>query len=122
MLSTFAIQVGRVKEAIGCYHRATELDPLNAECWLEYGETLYEEGRFADSLAALDNALQLDPEWSEIHYGRARTLLAMTRLAEMSSALRTAIKLDPRMREEFVLEFPEAVGLREVQQALSYRD
>ena len=44
--------LGRISDALESYERATELDPQNAECWYEYGETLYEEGRFADSLVA----------------------------------------------------------------------
>jgi serine/threonine-protein kinase len=78
---------GHLDEAKSFLVRATELDPLLAVPWLNYGEYLFIIHRDSAAIAAYRRALQIDPSFSMSAYDIMRVLAASGRTQEAVAEL-----------------------------------
>jgi Flp pilus assembly protein TadD len=92
-----ASNLNRLEEAIGLYHRATELDPLRPAAWSNLGFGLYLAGRFSESEAALRKAQLLAPGNSGVC-----SLLALA-LAAQGKTEEALAEVDRETSEPFAL-------------------
>ena len=72
--------LGRLDEAIDCYRRAIEIDPLFGHKHL--GLNLYYAGRLEEAKAALEKALEIDPDATHTHAFLGQVYLAQSRPQE----------------------------------------
>jgi tetratricopeptide (TPR) repeat protein len=55
-------RLANVGKAVELYKRATELDPADAEAWLDYARAAFDTGRFADAKSAVEQAIAKSDE------------------------------------------------------------
>jgi Tfp pilus assembly protein PilF len=82
--------MGRPGEALADCEKATALDPLNEEVWINTGVVYRSLGRSADAASAYQRALKLKPKNGSAHYNYGVLLLDSGRR-------------DPEVRGHFIL-------------------
>ncbi|MGB9636407.1 MAG: tetratricopeptide repeat protein, partial [Thermoplasmata archaeon] len=107
--------LGRTDEAVHCYLKVQELDPLNVfyfdrilkllpdnkKILLQKGITLSNLKRYDEAIRCFDRIIELDFNDSEAWYQKANVLVAMGKNDEALAMLENAIKIKPT--KEFYL-------------------
>lgn len=83
----------RYEEAIYCYDRAIEFDPLYALAWNGKGCALAEMGLYNESIEYFDHAILIDEDLAMAWENKAIALDALGRYAESNAAYRKAVSL-----------------------------
>lgn len=101
-LGTVLVDLGRNREAIGCFRRALEIGPKTSELWLNLGRAYSREGLARDAkdsfrrgLAASETALMRDPREGG---DRARLAYQAARLGDLQrgeSEIAQALRVSP---------------------------
>lgn len=82
-------------EALRCFDKAAEIDPLYGQAWRSKGILLLKMGRSEESVQALDKALRIDPNDVDSLTIKAQALTAMGRYEEASRIYDRAMQIDP---------------------------
>jgi tetratricopeptide (TPR) repeat protein len=82
-------------EAIGCYERATDLDPQLAEAHCHRADLLRAFRRFDEAVAAYENATAARPDYATAWNNKARALRALRRFGEALQSCDRAIAVEP---------------------------
>lgn len=82
-------------EALKCFNRATEIDPLYGQAWRSKGILLLKMGRPEESIQALDKALKIDPNDVDSLTMKAQALSALGKYDEASDIFERAMRIDP---------------------------
>lgn len=85
----------RYIEALKCFDKATEIDPLYGQAWRSKGILLLKMGRPEESIRALDKALGIDPSDVDSMTMKAQALSALGRYEEASRIYDRAMQIDP---------------------------
>jgi tetratricopeptide (TPR) repeat protein len=86
---------GDYEEAIACYDRATEIDPLYKEAWNSKGIALRHLGEYYRGIECYDKAIEIDPLYEKAWNNKG---IALRHLGEYYRAIECydkAIEIDP---------------------------
>ena len=88
--------MGRHEEAIHCLDKALEIDPQNAETWINKGWSLgqLQLGRHEEAIHRLDKALELDPQNGKAWNNKGRSLGSLDRHEEAAHCFSKAMELN----------------------------
>ena len=64
------LKLGRYKEALECYDKATKIHPVDTDAWYYKGLVLQKLGKDKESLKCYDKVIELDPEHPKMVDGR----------------------------------------------------
>jgi tetratricopeptide (TPR) repeat protein len=87
--------LGRNEEAINCFDRALQLDPLYAPAWNNKGNYLHDLGRDDDAVRCYERALELDPHNAGAWNNKGASLRSLSRNDEAIRCYDKALELDP---------------------------
>jgi ATP-dependent Lon protease len=82
-------------EAIGCYNKAIELDPSNADAYNNRGNALTETGKFSDALADYSKAIELSPNRALFYQNRGLTYCDISKYDEAVEDFTKVLSLEP---------------------------
>jgi tetratricopeptide (TPR) repeat protein len=88
--------LGRREEALQCFNRSLEIDPLLAVAWSSKGIALVQLGREDEALACFDSALEINPSYGQAWNNKGNTLTGLGRLEEGIVCLERALEINPR--------------------------
>lgn len=89
------VRQGRWVEALPCFDRAKDANPLSAEAWKNRGLCLWHLARYREALTAYEQAAEILPDAHDIQVHRGLTLLVLERHEDALEAFETAIRLKP---------------------------
>lgn len=89
---------GRMAEAEARFSRALELDPANAEIWINLGVTRYSTGRLPEAAEAFREAIRRAPENATGYYDLAMCELQTGRKETARALFRRALQVEPEHR------------------------
>ena len=92
------MELSRGEEALDAYHRASMLDPEDAEYRVRIGDAYTRLGRHEQALGEYTVAVDLDTGLAAAHTGVAESSLQMNRFDDVVEATRRAIGLDNENR------------------------
>ena len=81
------------EEALECFYKSLEFDPMNAYAWGAKGWSLHELGRSEEALKCLDKAVDLKPKAPTIWNNRGVVLDRLERTVEAMSCYEKAIEV-----------------------------
>lgn len=93
-------QAGRHDEAVAGYRQLLQIDPGQAEVYVNIGIVLKAQGRVGEAVACYKQAIQLRPEFVEARYNLANVLKEQGRFSEAIVNYEQAVRLRP--------DFPQA--------------
>lgn len=83
------------KEALKCYNKAVQLDPIFVLAWNKKAMVLENMSRYKEAIDALDRATAIDPYWSSLWHNKGVAYYGLKRYDEAAFAYDRAIELDP---------------------------
>jgi tetratricopeptide (TPR) repeat protein len=83
------------KEAMECFDRALDRDPLNAHAWSNKGLILKNLNRLEDALMCYEKALEINPSFVNGWYNKGVLLRKMNRFDEAQLCMKKVLSLDP---------------------------
>ncbi|MBZ5701415.1 MAG: tetratricopeptide repeat protein [Acidobacteriia bacterium] len=89
---------GDLRGAESAFATLTQLDPQNADGWVNMGRVRVQEGAIPGARAALEKALALRPDLARANYFYARVLKSESRFDEAAARLRSVLAQYPRDR------------------------
>jgi len=89
---------GDLTGAAGAFEKITEIDPDNADGWVNLGRVRVQEGNMAEARIVLEKALSLRPDLARAHFFYAKVLRAEGKYDDAAAQLREALKQYPRDR------------------------
>ena len=96
----FALNVqGRAGEAVEPLQRAAALLPLDADVFVNLGNTQRDLGRLNDAEVSYRRALEIKPEYAEVHSNLGLVLKMLGCLAEAEACYRSALEIKPDYAE-----------------------
>ncbi len=95
LLGILALQEGRGNEAIRYLKRSLELNPSNAECLNNLGQTFESLGRLEDAIAVYRKAISLIPDFADAQTNLGNVLTEKGELAEAIKCHRRALENNP---------------------------
>jgi Flp pilus assembly protein TadD len=84
--------------AAGAFEKITQIDPRNADGWVNIGRVRVQEGNLAAAREVLERALALKPDLARAHFFYAKVLRAEGKYEDGTSHLREVLKQYPRDR------------------------
>ncbi len=99
LLGVIAYQVGKHGIAVEYIGRAITLSPYVESYYLDYGNTLKEQGKFDEAVACYRRALELKPDYAEAHNNLGVTLNDQRKWDEAIACYRRALELKPDYAE-----------------------
>ena len=113
---------GKDEEAIHCFDRALELDPLRPDAWYNRGVAFGKQGKHEEATHCFDKALELDPRRPDAWYLKALNLATLGRREEAIRCFDGALSLDPRNAEAWSYKAGSLVELGRHEEAISCYD
>lgn len=89
---------GDLTGAAGAFEKITQIDPANADGWVNIGRVRVQEGNLPAATDVLERALKLKPDLARAHFFYAKVLRAEGRYDEAISHLREVLNQYPRDR------------------------
>lgn len=87
--------LNRYDEAIGCYDKLIQMDPLNPGLWHNKGTCFYFLGRNDEFIRCLDKALEIAPNEAGNWRTKGEILVKMGQLEEAFCCFNRALEIDP---------------------------
>lgn len=84
-----------IRKARNCYSKATELDPNNADAWVNRGNVLFILDEREEAIVCYDKAIKINPDHAEAYYNKGSVLNLLSRFKEALDAFDKAVELDP---------------------------
>jgi len=92
-------RLGKLQEAIACYEKALEIDPLSAKAWYNKGCILSEIGKHQEAIDSYDQALKINPVDVKAWYNKAVVLAEQDKHLEAIDCYDQALKINPKLAE-----------------------
>lgn len=89
---------GDLAGAAAAFQKITEIDPRNADGWVNIGRVRVQEGNLGAAREVLEHALSLKPDLARAHYFEARALRGQGHYDEAIAHLRTVLIQYPNDR------------------------
>jgi tetratricopeptide (TPR) repeat protein len=86
---------GKLEEAIECYDKALEINPLYEGAWGNKGTCLDSMGRYSNALKCYDKVLEINPKSHLGWYAKGNTLHKLDRHEEAIKCYDESIKINP---------------------------
>jgi len=86
----------RFEEAIECFDKVLELDPVDIMTWNYKGVASYTLGRFEDALWSFEKVLELSPGYPVPWNWRGLVLCELGRFEDALGSVEKAIKINPK--------------------------
>jgi tetratricopeptide (TPR) repeat protein len=83
-------KLGRYDEAMVCFDRAIEKDPMQSGAWHNKGEALRRQDKYAEAIQQFDRAIEIDSAYSKAWNSKGLALKALGRDAEADAAFAEA--------------------------------
>lgn len=93
---------GRFEEAIKCYNKSIELNPLYEYAWREKGFCLNQLSRYEEAIQCLDRAVKLDPQDCYAWSSKADNFRDQKKYGEAINYYNKALEINPRLASVFV--------------------
>ncbi len=91
--------LGLTKEAIECYDKILEKNPLDAGAWCIKGDILFESGDFEGALHAYDRSIEANSRDETVWNNRGLTLVKLNRLPEAIESYDKALEINPKIEK-----------------------
>ncbi|HEV7377314.1 MAG TPA: serine/threonine-protein kinase [Pyrinomonadaceae bacterium] len=88
-------ELGQHEEALACWNKALNLNPLFEQAWLNKGTGLYEEGQYEEAIAYWNKALEINPLYPEAWLKKGAVLSEFNRHEEALACFERAIEIKP---------------------------
>jgi len=111
VLEVLWIAQADLEEALDAYNRAIQLDPTNADAWLNMGAIFRKVKRLEEAFAATDRAISLNPSSSDAYLNMAVILRELKHTEKSIEASERSIKFNP---ENIDAWFNKGVALYEL--------
>jgi tetratricopeptide (TPR) repeat protein len=82
-------------EAISCYEKAIEIDPMNKWGWINKGAALAELSKFEEAISCYDKVIEMYPRSAQAWIDKGFTLNETKKYDEAVLAFNTAIEIKP---------------------------
>jgi len=89
------LKQGKTTEAIECFDKAIEINPLFELPWANKGNILFKLGKYEDALECINKALELSPNWAEALKLKGMILINLKRNEEALECLEKAKERNP---------------------------
>ena len=89
------LKKGKIDEAINCFDKAIELNPLFELPWLNKASTFLRIKDYEKALEHVNKALELHPRWADALRLKGVVLINLKRNDEAVGVLRKAVKINP---------------------------
>ncbi|EAQ77997.1 tetratricopeptide repeat protein [Blastopirellula marina] len=90
--------MGEGERALECFQSVTELDPENADGWINQGVVLDNLGRPEEAIPCYDAAIRLAPEDVDAWANRGNCLRALCEFTDAIACYEKALELNPQSR------------------------
>ncbi len=107
-------QMRNYLNAISCYDRALEIDPVDSNLLVNKGDALTNLGRYEEARQCYDKVLEKNPNSSMALYNKSCIIALQGKTEESLDILERAISLDSKLIEAAKTE-PAFVSLRDFQ-------
>ena len=87
--------LGKTVEASAAFKKVTELNPIYADGFNNFGVTLKEQGKLEEALEAYNKALALKPDYADAYNNMGNALKEQGKLEEALEAYNKALSLKP---------------------------
>jgi len=84
----------KFQEAIACYNRALEINPMDADVWSNKGTALYKLGKLQEAVDCFDRALDINPRLAEAWYNKGTALDKLGKLQEAVDCFDKALEIN----------------------------
>jgi len=108
----------RLQEAIDCYDRALEINPMDASIWYKKGAALNKLGEYQDAIGCYDRALEINPRLAKAWYNKGAALYDLVKHQEALSCYDMALEINPRYAEAWYNKGVTLGNLGKLQEAL----
>lgn len=85
------------EQALECFNKSLELDPLFEDAWLGKSVALYNLGRSQDAIQPIDQALELNPDYAMAWYMKGEILSSLGKPDEADYCYVRAQEINPRL-------------------------
>ena len=89
------VMLGQIDSAIEAYSHAIELNPINADAYLNRGAACYDKGHFDRAIENFNMAMQLKPDYANAYYNRGSAYDGKGDVDRAIEDFNTAIQLKP---------------------------
>jgi len=87
--------LGRLDDAVACFHAALREDPRYLEAWNNLASAELARGEWQSAVEAACRAVDLDRDYADAHFNLAQAYLALGRRDEARRHARTYLRFDP---------------------------
>ena len=92
-------ELGRLDDAVACYHKALDIQPDFGAAHANLGTTFKKMGRPQDAIASCRNALAINPNFAEAHGIVGNALLELGQLKDAAASFHEALSITPGIAE-----------------------
>ena len=87
---------GSDKEAIACYDKAIEIDPMNADAYYKKGLSLSTIEKYTEAIACYDKAIEIDPMNADAYNNKGLSLYYLGYNDEAIACYDKALEINPQ--------------------------
>jgi tetratricopeptide (TPR) repeat protein len=88
--------LGKTQEAIECYDKSLEINPLHIDAWTNKGTSLEKLGKYSEAIECYDKSLEINPRIAAVWDGKGIVLDDLKRFQEAIECFDNAIAINPR--------------------------
>lgn len=89
--------LGRHEDAMHCFDKAIELNPLGAVTWYNKGHSLYELKKYIEAMRCFDESLKINPRYNAAWNAFGQCLYELGRYEEAIHCYEKALEIDPHL-------------------------
>jgi serine/threonine protein kinase len=89
------VRLGKPQEAIACFDKAIEINPVYAKTWVSKADAFNRLGKLQEAIACYDKAIEIDPRYAYAWYNKGDALYRLDKLQEAIACYDKAIEIDP---------------------------
>src|SRR5690606_13676607 len=99
-------------QSIEAYSKVVELNPTDAEAWLDYSSLLFEQTRLDEAIEVISEAIKCNPDEATLYYRMVAYMFAAGKYTEALSFLELALNVGPEKRYIVFEHLPQLQGLQ----------
>lgn len=88
-------RLGKRQEAIVCYDKAIEINPVYANAWVSKADALNRLDKLQEAIVCYDKAIEINPRYAYAWYNKGDALYRLDKLQEAIACYDKAIEIDP---------------------------
>jgi len=114
-------ELGKYQEAIVCYDKAIEINPIYDAAWYSKGAVLVRLGKDQEAIVCFDKALEIDPRY-DTWYSKGAVLSKLGKYQEAVYCFDKALALNPRYAKAWNDKGVSLLDLGRPQEAIACYD